>query len=50
MKLSDAKVKNSQPKDKEFSIYDEDGLHILIKPIGSKLWRFVSNTALSVTE
>ncbi|MDD2325630.1 MAG: tyrosine-type recombinase/integrase [Alphaproteobacteria bacterium] len=40
MKLSDAKIKNAQPRDKEYSIYDEDGLHILIKPIGSKLWRF----------
>ena len=33
-------IKNAKPKDKEYTIGVSDGLFILIKPSGSKLWRF----------
>jgi len=40
MKLSDVKLRTTKPKDKPFKIFDEAGLHILINPNGSKLWRY----------
>jgi integrase len=34
------KIKNAKPKDKEYTISFSDGLFIVIKPTGNKLWRF----------
>lgn len=33
-------IKNAQPKEKEYSLNLGTGLYIIVKPIGSKLWRF----------
>ncbi|WP_170359532.1 tyrosine-type recombinase/integrase [Ruegeria arenilitoris] len=38
--LSDAKIRALKPKDKPFKTADFDGLFLLTKPNGSKLWRF----------
>ncbi|WP_209509493.1 tyrosine-type recombinase/integrase [Ruegeria sp. HKCCE4150] len=38
--LSDAKIRALKPKDKPFKTADFDGLFMLTKPNGSKLWRF----------
>ena len=38
--LDDMTIRNAKPKTKEYTLSDGDGLHILIKPSGSKLWRF----------
>ncbi|MFT6568281.1 MAG: hypothetical protein ACJAVO_003060, partial [Parvibaculaceae bacterium] len=38
MPLSDSKIRNLKPKDKSFKVSDFEGLYILIKPNGSKLW------------
>ncbi|WP_241481051.1 tyrosine-type recombinase/integrase [Ruegeria sp. ANG-S4] len=38
--LSDAKIRALKPKDKPFKTADFDGLFVLTKPNGSKLWRF----------
>jgi integrase len=38
--LSDMQIKNAKPKDKDYSLNDGDGLALLIKSNGSKLWRF----------
>ncbi|MFT6168587.1 MAG: integrase [Celeribacter sp.] len=40
MPLSDSKIRNLKPKDKSFKVSDFEGLYILIKPNGSKLWNF----------
>lgn len=40
MALSDAKVRNLKPKEKPYKTADYDGLYVLTKPNGSKLWRF----------
>jgi len=40
MKLSATAVRNLKPKDKPYKKYDELGLFIIVKPNGSKLWRF----------
>jgi integrase len=40
MALSDSKIKTIKPTDKQFKLADERGLFILVRPTGSKLWRF----------
>lgn len=39
MKLTDLACKSAKPKDKPYKKFDGGGLHLLIKPNGSKLWR-----------
>src|ERR1017187_435711 len=39
MELTDLKVRNAQPKDAPYKLTDGHGLHLLIKPNGSKLWQ-----------
>ena len=40
MALTDTKIRNLKPKDQPYKVADFDGLHVLVKPNGSKLWRF----------
>ena len=40
MPLSDIKIKNAKPRDKDYKLSDEKGLFLLIKPAGGKYWRF----------
>lgn len=40
MKLTDTAVKNAAPKDKQYTLYDSEGLFLLVMPNGSKLWRW----------
>lgn len=40
MKLTDAAVKNAPAKDKQYTLYDEKGLFLIVMPNGSKLWRW----------
>ncbi|WP_298330151.1 integrase arm-type DNA-binding domain-containing protein [Asticcacaulis sp.] len=40
MSLSDATIRCVKSKNQEFKLFDEGGLYLLIKPSGSKLWRF----------
>ena len=40
MALTDLKLKNLKPKDKQYKISDFDGLYVLVKPNGSRLFRF----------
>jgi len=37
----DAAYKAAKPKEKDYTISDGGGLHLLIKSSGSKLWQFV---------
>jgi len=39
MKLTDTKIKNAKPHDKQYKLTDGQGMYLLIKPNGSKLWR-----------
>jgi len=45
--LSDLKIKNAKPREKDYQLGDTDGLYILIKKNGSKLWqkRYTSPTS-----
>jgi len=40
MKLTDTAVKNAAPKEKQYTLYDSEGLFLLVMPNGSKLWRW----------
>jgi integrase len=39
MPLSDAEIRNAELRDKPFKLYDGNGLFVLVKPNGSKLWQ-----------
>ncbi|KAB7886425.1 tyrosine-type recombinase/integrase [Poseidonibacter ostreae] len=39
--LTDTKISKAKAKDKEYTLPDGNGLHLLIKPNGSKIWEFV---------
>ena len=38
--LTDTEIKAAKPQDKDYQLYDGDGLTLLIKSSGSKLWQF----------
>lgn len=38
-KVTPLQIKNAQPKDKPYKIYDEQGLFMIVNPNGSKWWR-----------
>lgn len=40
MALTDVKIRNLKAKEKPYKVSDFDGLHVLVNPSGSKLWRF----------
>jgi len=37
--ITDAKIKNAKPADKQFKLTDGEGMYLLIHPNGSKYWR-----------
>lgn len=39
MPLTAAQAKNAQPKEKDYKLYDERGLFLLVKTTGAKYWR-----------
>lgn len=40
MKLSDSKVRNLKPKERQYKVYDSYGLFIIVSPKGGKWWRY----------
>ncbi|OCG38555.1 integrase domain-containing protein [Gilliamella sp. Gris1-4] len=38
--LTDTQIKNAKSKEKDYTLSDGDGLYLLIKKTGSKIWRF----------
>lgn len=40
MALTDIKVKSAKGQEKPYKLSDEKGLHLLVNPSGTKLWRF----------
>ena len=38
--LSDAKIRNATPLDKEYAIADGQGLSVVVRPNGTKLWLY----------
>src|SRR5947209_13693 len=40
MALNALAIRNAAPKERPYKLADGDGLHLLVNPNGSKLWRF----------
>lgn len=40
MALSDTGIRSAKAKPKQYKLYDEGGLFLIVKPSGGKLWRF----------
>lgn len=40
MALTDVKVRNAKPGEKQIKLFDGDGLFLLVTPAGGKWWRF----------
>ena len=38
--LTNTEIKAAKPASKEFTLQDGGGLYLLVKPSGSKIWRF----------
>ncbi|ENQ7132010.1 integrase [Salmonella enterica subsp. enterica serovar Lille] len=45
--LTDTEIKAAKPKDTDYQLYDGDGLTLLIKSSGSKLWQFLYHRPLT---
>ena len=39
MALTDAQIRQSKPRDKEYKLADAGGLYLLVRPNGSRLWK-----------
>ena len=37
--LNDLRIRQSKPRDRDYKLTDYDGLHLLVRPKGAKLWR-----------
>lgn len=40
MSLSEVAIRAAKPRDRQYKVYDEKGLYLLVKPNGGRLWRF----------
>ena len=40
MPLSDVQLRNLKPREKAYKVSDFEGLFVLVKPRGSRLWQF----------
>lgn len=40
MALTDTAIRGTKPSKRSYKVYDRDGLFLLVKPNGSKLWRW----------
>lgn len=39
MPLTDAALRNAKPRDRVYKLFDAGGLHVVVSPSGSRLWR-----------
>ena len=40
MALTNTQVKNAKPKDKQYRLSDQGGLSLIVRPTGSKAWKY----------
>jgi hypothetical protein len=38
--LNDTRIRNARPGEREYKLADFDGLYLLVRSNGSRLWRF----------
>jgi len=48
--LNDIRIRQAKPRDRDYKLTDYDGLHLLVRKTGSKLWRFAYRRAIIVQE
>lgn len=41
--LSDLKIKNAKPTVKQYALFDGNGLHVLVQPTGTKIFKLKAN-------
>jgi len=41
--LTKNEILKAKPREKDFTLHDGDGLFLLVKTSGKKLWRFATN-------
>lgn len=46
--LNDKEIKSAKAKDKEYTLADGNGLQLLIKPNGKKLWEFIYKSPITL--
>ncbi|MFG1465482.1 Arm DNA-binding domain-containing protein [Xanthobacter sp. DSM 24535] len=39
LQLTGLALRNAKPKDKPYKLFDGGGLHVLVSPNGSRIWR-----------
>ena len=39
-KLTETEIKNAKPKEKAYKLYDTDGLQLLVRVTGNKVWQY----------
>lgn len=39
-KLTEVEIRNAKPKDKDYKLYDEGGLRLLVRKTGTKAWQY----------
>ena len=45
--LNDKQISNAKPKEKNYTLSDGNGLHLLIKHTGTKLWEFIYKSPIT---
>ena len=40
MALTNTQIKNAKPKDKQYRLSDQGGLSLIVRPTGSKAWKY----------
>lgn len=40
MPLTDTAVRNAKPKERQYKLYNQEGLYLIVTPAGGKWWRF----------
>ncbi|NDF12011.1 MAG: DUF4102 domain-containing protein [Proteobacteria bacterium] len=39
-KLTETEIRNAKPQEKDYKLYDEGGLRLLVRPSGTKVWQY----------
>lgn len=42
MALSDTSLRNAKPLAKQYKLFDDGGLFVIVRPTGGKLWRLTN--------
>lgn len=39
-KLTETEIRNAKPRDKDYKLYDDGGLRLLVRKSGTKVWQY----------